>query len=231
MHNHATEAIKPQILALDGSYRRGGITDQLVDAVLGGAEAAGAHTDRVHLIDEDIGFCMNCRACAAEPLDAAPVRGACQLDDAMAPLLERIDAVDALVLAAPVNFGSVTAVTKRFMERLICYAHWPWGQPAPRLRRDLVGGKRHPRRPAVLISSSAAPAVMGRLLGNALKELKQTAEVLGTEPVGKLWHGLSAQQPEQALGPRARRRAERLGRKLVEQARARTSAGKGTQAG
>ena len=30
------------VLAVDGSYRRGGITDQLVDAVLAAAEAAGA---------------------------------------------------------------------------------------------------------------------------------------------------------------------------------------------
>jgi multimeric flavodoxin WrbA len=217
-------APKPHILALDGSYRRGGITDQLVDAVLGAAEAAGARTERVHLIDEEIAFCRNCRACAAESLQSAPVRGTCQLDDAMAPLLERIDAADALVLAAPMNFGSVTAVTKRFMERLICYAHWPWGQPAPKLRRELVEGKHRRRRPTALVTSSAAPSPLGRLLGHTLKELKQTAEVLDTEPVGSLWHGLSAQQPEQAIGSSARRRAARLGLKLAQRAGARARA-------
>jgi GNAT superfamily N-acetyltransferase len=206
---------RPHLLAIDGSYRRGGITDQLVDAVLTAAEAEGARTERVHLIDERIGFCMNCRACAAEPLESAAVRGACRLDDAMAPLLARIDAADGLVLAAPMNFGSVTAVTKRFMERLICYAYWPWGQPAPKLRRDLAEGEKRSRRPAVLVTSSAAPSVMGRFLGTPLRELKTTAEVLGAEPVGSLWAGLSAQRPEQAIQPGERRRAERLGRKLV----------------
>jgi multimeric flavodoxin WrbA len=210
---------RPKILAIDGSYRRGGITDQLVDALLGAAETGGARTERVHLIDEHIAFCMNCRACAAEPLERAPVRGACQLDDAMTPLLASIDAADGLVLAAPTNFGSVTAVTKRFMERLICYAHWPWGQPAPRLRRDLIEGKARARRPAVLVTSSAAPSVMARLTGKTLKELKQTVEVLGAEPVGSLWAGLSAQQPEQVIQSGARRRAERLGRKLALRAR------------
>lgn len=204
-----------RILAIDGSYRRGGITDQLVDAVLAAAEAAGAGTERVHLIDEHIAFCRNCRVCAAEPLVSAVVRGACQLDDAMAPLLARIDAADGLVLAAPTNFGSVTAVTKRFMERLICYAYWPWGQPAPRLRRDLVEGKKHSRRPAVLVTSSAAPSVMARFLDSTLKELRETAEVLGSEPVGSLWAGLSAKQSEQDIQPAVRRRAARLGRKLV----------------
>lgn len=211
---------RPKILAINGSYRRGGITDQLVEAVLEAAKADGAGTERVHLIDERIAFCRNCRACAAEPLESAAVRGACQLDDAMAALLARIDAADGLVLAAPTNFGSVTAVTKRSMERLICYAYWPWGQPAPKLRRDLVEGKKRSRRPAVLVTSSAAPSVMARFLGNTLKELKQTAEVLGTEPVGSLWAGLSAQQSEQSIQPGARRRAARLGRKLVLRAKA-----------
>ena len=103
---------RPQILTIDGSYRRGGITDQLVDAVLDAAEAGGARTERIHLIDERIAFCRNCRVCAAAPLESAAVRGACQLNDAMAPLLARIDAADGLILAAPTNFGSVTAVTK-----------------------------------------------------------------------------------------------------------------------
>ncbi|NBC14548.1 MAG: flavodoxin family protein, partial [Gammaproteobacteria bacterium] len=205
----------PKILALDGSYRRGGITDQLVDAVLAAAQAAGAETERVHLIDRPIEFCMNCRTCAAEPLASAPVRGTCLLDDGMAALLEHVDAADGLVLAAPVNFGGVTAVTKRFMERLICYSHWPWGQPAPKLRRDLAEGKDRPRRPAVLLTSSAAPSLLGRLMEHPLRELKQTATVLGCEPVGKLWHGLAAQQPEQTIRPGTQRRAASLGRKLA----------------
>jgi multimeric flavodoxin WrbA len=210
----------PRILALDGRYRRGGITDQLVDAVLAAAGARGAGTERIHLIDQPIAFCMNCRVCAAEPVDSAPVRGTCQVQDGMAALLERVDAADGLVLASPVNFGGVTAVTKRFMERLICYSHWPWGQPAPKLRRDLGGGKQCRRRPAVLLTSSAAPSLMGRLFEHPLRELKQTAAVLGCAPVGKLWHGLAAQQPAQAIHPGVRRRAERLGSRLAHRARA-----------
>ncbi|MGD8275869.1 MAG: NAD(P)H-dependent oxidoreductase [Thiohalocapsa sp.] len=212
-----TEAAR--ILALDGSYRRGGITDQLVDVVLGAAASAGARTERVHLIDQPIAFCMNCRACAAESVESAPVRGTCLLEDGMASLLTRLDAADALVLAAPVNFGGVTAVTKRFMERLICYSYWPWGQPAPKLRRDLAEGKDRRRRPAVLLTSSAAPSLMGRLMESPIRQLKQTAEVLGCEPVGTLWHGLAAQKPEQSLSGGARRRAEKLGARLVARIR------------
>jgi putative NADPH-quinone reductase len=213
-------ASRPRIIAVDGSYRRGGITDQLVDKVLAEAAAAGAATERLDLIDQPIGFCRNCRACATAPLQTAPVRASCEPEDGLAALLDRLDAADGLVLAAPVQFGTVTAVMKRFMERLICYAYWPWGQPAPQLRRDLSQGKYRRRRPAVLITSSAAPSLLGRLLaGSPLKELQQAAEALGCKPVGKLWHGLSAQQPDQRIHARAARRAERLGQRLAATAR------------
>jgi putative NADPH-quinone reductase len=149
-------------------------------------------------------------------MDTAPVRGTCPLQDGMATLLARIDAADALVLAAPMNFGSATAITKRFIERLICYSDWPWGQPAPRLRRDSAKEQRH--RPALLMTSSAAPALLGRLLGQPLKELRQAAVVLGFEPAGSLWHGRSAQRPRQAIGAGTKRRAGALGRRLVVRA-------------
>jgi len=44
--------------------------------------------------------------------------------------------------------------------------------PAPKLRRDIVEGNQRSRRPAVLVTSSAAPSVIARLLDTTLKELK-----------------------------------------------------------
>jgi len=47
----------------------------------------------------------------------------------------------------PFNFYSVTAIFKRFMERLVVYAYWPWRSHAPKLRR-----KKATKR-AILIGS------------------------------------------------------------------------------
>jgi hypothetical protein len=47
-----------------------------------------------------------------------------------------------------------------------------------------VDDKKRSRRTAVLVTSSAAHSVMARSLDHTQKELKQTAEVLGTEPIG-----------------------------------------------
>ena len=72
-----------------------------------------------------------------------------------------MEAADALVLAAPVNNMDVTAVTRAFTERMVGYMHWPFGAHAPKLRIE------RPRMQTVLITSSAMPGWMARLLTKA----------------------------------------------------------------
>jgi hypothetical protein len=55
------------VVAILGTYRRGGITDQAVDAVLEGARAGGARTEKIYLIEQRIEFCRNCRMCCQIP--------------------------------------------------------------------------------------------------------------------------------------------------------------------
>jgi NAD(P)H-dependent FMN reductase len=127
----------------------------------------------------------------------------------MTALLDVLDRADGIILASPVNFFTVTALTKRFVERLVCGAYWPWGKMAPALRAT------HPRRPALLVSSCAMPALLARLVTNVLRVLKSAAAALGARPVGSLIVGLAARSEHQPLSARTRRRARRLGRKLI----------------
>ncbi len=197
---------RPTVTAIVGSYRKGGIVDAAVDEVLAAAREKGAATAKVYLVDERIEFCANCRACMQEEGTA---RGACPIDDGMGALLDALERSDAIVLASPVNFGTVTAVMKRFIERLACLAWWPWGMNAPRLRKELKTKR------AVVVASSAAPALLARLSTQIIGLLKKSSGLLGARTVGVLFIGLSAQRPDQELGERARRKARRLGRKLV----------------
>lgn len=194
------------ILAIVGSYRPGGVIHQAVDAVLSAARQQGATTECVDLRDLDIDFCTNCRVCTQQP-GSSP--GACPIRDEMTPLIAKIEAADALVLASPVNCGTVTALFKRFQERLVCFAYWPWGQPAPKMRHE------HVTRPAVLITSSAMPGLMARLTTGILRSLKQTAETVGTKPVGSLSIGMAASRPDQRLSERQQARAQALGHRLA----------------
>ncbi len=195
-----------RIIALIGSYRKGGVADQAADAVLAGARAAGAEVRKVYLIDRHIEFCTNCRNCTQQ---AGPGIADCPLQDEMAPLLQEIQQHDAFVIASPMNFFTVTAVTKRFIERLICFATWPWGSLAPKLP---VNARP---RPAVLIVSMAAPTLAILPFNHIGKLLKLTAKILGAPKPRMLWIGLAAKDRQAALSERTKRKARRLGRGLV----------------
>jgi len=195
-----------RVTAIVGSYRKGGIIDSAVDEVLAAARQEGAEAEKVYLIDRRIEFCTNCRSCMQM---AGDMRGACPIADEMDSLLDALDRSDGIVLASPVNFGTVTAVMKRFIERLGCYAYWPWGMHSPQMRLK-VDGKR-----AVLVTSSAAPAFLARLATQVVGLLKKTARIVGARSVGVLFIGLAAQDQRQRLGERERKAARRLGKKLA----------------
>ena len=196
-----------KILAINGSYRDGGITDQAVTELTQAVERAGAEVETILLRDYPIEFCLNCRACTQQP-GAAP--GECVQQDGMAALIKKIEAADGYILAAPTNFYSVTALFKRFMERLVVYAYWPWEMNGPQLRKASA-----PRKKAVLISSCAAPGMIGRWMYGTDKQLKMTAKVLGAESVGTLFTGMIAKQSQPQLPERVRGKVEALTGKLV----------------
>jgi multimeric flavodoxin WrbA len=194
-----------KVFGIVGSYRKGGIVDQTVDEILASAKESGAETEKIYLVDRHIEFCRNCRVCASRP---GVERGKCVIEDDMDGILEKIEGADAIVLGSPMNFGSVTAVMKAFIERLVCFAFWPWGRGAPKTRN-----RRKPRR-AVVVASSAAPGVMARFSSRMVKLLKDTAGLLGARTVGVVFIGLAAMEENQEIESRVRRKARYLGKRL-----------------
>lgn len=199
-----------KLIALVGSYRKGGIIDSAVDEILAGAREEGAEVAKIYLVDKHIEFCTNCRACTQQ---SGPQRGRCGIDDDMARVLEEIEHSDALVLASPVNFGTVTAIMKRFIERLVCFAYWPWGMNAPKIRSE---GKK---KRAVVVASSAAPSFIARLSSRLVRLLKESAGILGAKTIGVLFIGLAAREERQRIGEGTRKKARLLGKRLVSACR------------
>ncbi len=71
------------------------------------------------------------------------------------PMLREIEAADAVVLASPVNYPyNVTAIFRRFLERLLGFTYSPWGQNRPKLR-----SKAQPRK-AVLVAVAGMPGFL-----------------------------------------------------------------------
>ena len=139
-------------------------------------------------------------------------RGKCVYDDDMEEILQQIDEADGYVLGSPVNLGTVTAITKRFMERLAVYAYWPWGKITPKFRNEKLNKK------AVIVTSFTPPAWIGKLLmPGAPKALKYMAKVLGARVVKVLYFGMVAAKPESGLDEKSMQRAFKAGEELARQ--------------
>ena len=192
-------------LGIVGSYRRKGVVAAAVAEILSEAAKQGCQTRTIYLLDKHIAFCTNCRACMQTP---GAARGKCAQTDDMDDLLTEIERAEYLVIGAPVNFGNVNALTRRFMERCVGLAYWPWGAPMPKIRNRALSKR------VLLVSSSAAPACIGRYFSGAVHALKKLSRLLGAKVIGILWIG-SVIEKSMDLSERNKRKARALARRLI----------------
>lgn len=97
------------ILAINGSPRRGGNTDILLAAFLEGAGTAGAKSEIIEASRLSIKPCSECLACYE--------KGICIIKDDMERVYGRILSADAIVLASPIFFYGVTGWVKALIDR------------------------------------------------------------------------------------------------------------------
>ncbi|HJJ48808.1 MAG TPA: flavodoxin family protein [Methanocorpusculum sp.] len=98
-----------KILAIQGSPRKKGNTDLVLDAFLKGAESTGAETEKINLRDIDFKNCRGCNACHK--------KGICVIKDPLTDIFDKILQADILVLASPIYSMTVTAEMKAFIDR------------------------------------------------------------------------------------------------------------------
>jgi multimeric flavodoxin WrbA len=92
-----------------GSPRKGGNTEILTKHALQAIKEEGIETELVRLAGMDIRPCNACMVCREEER--------CPIDDDLFPLYRKLKKYDAIILATPVYFGSVSAQVKAFMDR------------------------------------------------------------------------------------------------------------------
>ncbi len=116
-----------KVLGIVGSPRRErGLTAQVVTQALAGAQAAGASTEILYLMDESPESCIHCGHGCFEELD-------CVQEEAATLRSQRIDEADALVLGAPVYVWQVNGLTAALLDKARL-ATGPW-------TRGPTGGK------------------------------------------------------------------------------------------
>lgn len=106
--------VKKKVVIIKGSPREQGNSAILADQVAQGARAAGAGVESFYLHGMDINPCDACDGCRAEGFPG------CIVDDDMQDIHSAILDADAIVIASPVYWFTVSAQTKMFMDR--CYA-------------------------------------------------------------------------------------------------------------
>lgn len=104
----------PKILAIYGSPRRGGNTSTLLDKAVEGATDAGCSTTRLYLRDLRMSPCLEIYGCKET--------GRCVIDDDFQKIHDLLARHDALMLASPIFFYTVSAHTKILMDR--CQSFW-----------------------------------------------------------------------------------------------------------
>jgi multimeric flavodoxin WrbA len=92
-----------------GSPRKNGNTEILTGHTLQAIAEEGLETELIRLAELNIRPCDACMACRKEER--------CPIDDDLMPLYDKAKAADAIILASPVYFSSVTSLLKAFMER------------------------------------------------------------------------------------------------------------------
>lgn len=100
------------VLGIGGSPRKGGNTDTLLDSALEGAKSGGADIEKIVLNDLSFRPCQECGGCDKT--------GICVVQDDMRLVYEKLDSADAVIVASPVFFGSLSAQLKMMIDRLQC---------------------------------------------------------------------------------------------------------------
>ena len=101
-----------KLLAINGSRRKKGNTNYLIQSLLVPADKGGVQTEIIFLGDYNIGACTGCEGCSSS--------WECVIKDDFAQIVKKIDDADGIVLASPTYWYSVTSDMKRFIDR--CYS-------------------------------------------------------------------------------------------------------------
>ena len=186
------------VLILKSSPRPKGNSSTLADQVALGAREAGAEVETVSLHKLNIQPCTACDAC-----QRAGGGGHCNINDDMQALYPKLVGVDAIVLASPVYWFTLSAQIKAFIDRWYALES-PQGNP---LRGKELG--------LVLAYGDADAFTSGAV--NAIRAVQDMCRYLHIDVVGVV-HASANNLGDVQKMPDALQRAYDLGKKIASAA-------------
>jgi multimeric flavodoxin WrbA len=185
-----------RVLIVNGSPRKRGNSATLASQVGAGAAAAGAQVETVFLQGMDIRPCTNCDACQKKG-----ARG-CVVKDEMQELYPKLRSADALVLASPIYWFTMSAQMKLFMDRWYALGGDPGG--------NTLKGKRI----GIVLAYADVDAVASGAI-NAIRTYQDAFAFIGATIVGMVY-GTAGKAGEIAKNKELMGKARQLGKALAE---------------
>jgi multimeric flavodoxin WrbA len=156
-----------KVMIVIGSPRKKGNSSALAKRVAAGARAGGAKVESFFLQDMNIEPCNACDACRKKTdID-------CIIKDDMQMLYPKLKGADAIVIASPIYWFTVSAQTKLFMDRWYGLG----GDEGYKLAGKEFG--------IVLAYADADPFVSGAV--NALRTFQDAVNFIGGKIVGMVY--------------------------------------------
>jgi multimeric flavodoxin WrbA len=182
-----------RILILKGSPRKKGNSAVLADQVAAGAREAGATVESFDLHGMDIRPCDSCDFCQGS--------GECVINDDMQLLYPRLREADAIVIASPIYWFTVSAQTKLCIDRWYALE----GAGGGALAGKEIG--------IVLTYGDSDPFTSGAI--NAIRTLQDIFRYERAEIAGMVY-GSASQPGEIQAQPELLERARALGERLAK---------------
>ncbi len=188
-----------KVLGIFGSPREGGNTEILLKEALKGAEKEGAKVESLYLKNLTITPCQECHGCDQT--------GKCVILDDMQNIYPKFIEADVIILASPIFFYGVTALTKAMIDRSQAF----WAKKY--LLKNPSTQKDEKKRKGFFISVGGTKGK--NLFEGAILTAKYFFDVLNAEYIGELvFRGIDA-KGDILRYPDALRQAFDTGRRLA----------------
>jgi len=184
-----------RILALVGSYRKHGNTDQIVHLIgeqlqrIAAQHQEPLELETIWLGRQMINPCRGCRVCFNRGEEKCPCR------DDLLPIKAKMKAADGILVASPVYVDDVSGITKNWIDRLAHVCHRP----------EFAG------KCAYLVATVAASPT-----SHTLRTLNMALRTWGFHIVGQAGFKMGPLMKAETTTERFQARAERIATELFE---------------
>ena len=183
-----------KIIAIIGSYRKGGNTSRIVKMVAEKMQSAATQLsvplefEAIYLGHTNLRFCRGCRVCFDRGEDKCPLK-----DDLLA-LKARVQTADGVIFATPVYVDDVSGSMKNWIDRMAHVCHRP----------EFMG------KCAYLLATTG-----GSPTGHTIRTLGTAASSWGFHVVGQAGFKTGALMPQAEIEARYQERAEKIAYKFI----------------